>query len=223
MKTPFLVISVLTYTLAPILFSGNCWAQEPVSQTPAEKSTSNTPNILLILADDLGYGDVGCYNPDSKIPTPNLDKLAGQGMRFTDAHSPCTVCTPTRFSLMTGEMAFRTPNGGRVFSGAGGPSLIRPGQLTLPEMLRKKGYSTACFGKWHVGLTFYNKEGKPIHKGLWFRSVLWHGLLPNHRLVVRLHRRKKDPRSSDSQIRQIDRAQTRVFDRLSARHAGSGF
>ena len=165
MKTPFLVISVLTYTLAPILFSGNCWAQEPVSQTPAEKSTSNTPNILLILADDLGYGDVGCYNPDSKIPTPNLDKLAGQGMRFTDAHSPCTVCTPTRFSLMTGEMAFRTPNGGRVFSGAGGPSLIRPGQLTLPEMLRKKGYSTACFGKWHVGLTFYNKEGKPIHKG----------------------------------------------------------
>ncbi len=123
------------------------------------------PNIVLILADDLGYGDVKCYNPESRIPTPNLDRLALEGMRFTDAHSPCTVCTPTRYSLMTGQMAFRVPNGGRVFSGAGGPSLIAVERMTLPKMLREQGYSTACVGKWHIGLTFYDTDGQPIHKG----------------------------------------------------------
>lgn len=131
----------------------------------ATPANADEPNILIILADDLGYGDVGCYNAESRIPTPNLDRLAKQGIRFTDAHSPCTVCTPTRYSLLTGQMAFRIPNGGRVFSGAGGPSLIAPDKLTLPEMLRGKGYSTACFGKWHIGLTFYDSEGKPIHEG----------------------------------------------------------
>jgi arylsulfatase A-like enzyme len=122
------------------------------------------PNILLILADDLGYGDLACYNADSKIPTPNIDRLAGQGMRFTDAHSPATVCTPTRYSLMTGQMAFRVPNGGTVFTGAGGPSLIAPGRLTLPLMLRQQGYATAAVGKWHIGLTFRDKTGEPIHQ-----------------------------------------------------------
>ncbi len=127
-------------------------------------SAADRPNIVVILADDLGYGDVGCYNHDSKIPTPNLDRMAAQGMRFTDAHSPCTVCTPTRYSLLTGQMAFRVPRGGRVFTGAGGPSLISPDRLTLPKMLRDSGYTTACFGKWHVGLTFYDEQGQPIHK-----------------------------------------------------------
>ena len=78
------------------------------------------PNILLILADDLGYGDVSCYNPESKVATPNIDKLATDGMRFTDAHSPSTVCTPSRYSILTGRMAFRTGFSG-VFTGAGGP------------------------------------------------------------------------------------------------------
>ena len=80
---------------------------------------AKVPNILLILADDLGYGDVGCYNPKSKVPTPNLDKLANEGIRFTDAHSPSTVCTPTRYSLLTGRMAFRLNYRG-VFTGVGG-------------------------------------------------------------------------------------------------------
>ncbi|MES2595580.1 MAG: arylsulfatase [Verrucomicrobiota bacterium] len=123
----------------------------------------STPNILLILADDLGHGDVRCYNPESKIPTPNIDRLAQEGMRFTDAHSPATVCTPSRYSLMTGQMAFRVPNGGTVFQGAGGPSLIAPGRLTLPAMLHQQGYATAAVGKWHVGLTFYDQAGAPIH------------------------------------------------------------
>jgi len=130
---------------------------------PCVAETGNAqPNILLILADDLGYGDVGCYNDQSKVPTPHIDRLARQGMRFTDAHSPSTVCTPTRYSLMTGQMAFRVPNGGKVFTGIGGPSLIARDRLTLPAMLRDNGYSTACVGKWHVGMTFFDKNGKPV-------------------------------------------------------------
>jgi arylsulfatase A len=123
------------------------------------------PNILLILADDLGYGDVRCYNQQAKVPTPNIDRLAREGIRFTDAHSPCTVCTPTRYGLLTGQMPFRVPGGGTVFTGAGGPSLIAPGRLTLPAMLRQQGYATAAVGKWHLGLTFRDKAGEPIHQG----------------------------------------------------------
>lgn len=124
------------------------------------------PNIVFILADDLGYGDVGCYNAESTIPTPNLDRLAEEGMRFTDAHSPATVCTPTRYSLLTGRMCFRT-NRSRVFSGVGGPCLIEGDRLTLPEMLKGTGYATAIFGKWHVGMSFFNQEGNRIEsKGL---------------------------------------------------------
>jgi len=121
------------------------------------------PNIVVILADDLGYGDVSCYNAQSKVPTPNIDALARDGLRFTDAHSPATVCTPTRYSLMTGHMAFRVPGGGQVFTGAGGPSLIAPGRLTIPAMLRDQGYATAAVGKWHVGWTFFDKDAEPIH------------------------------------------------------------
>ena len=126
---------------------------------------TDSPNIVIILADDLGYGDVQCYNPASKIATPHLNRLAEQGMRFMDAHSPCTVCTPTRYSLMTGQMAFRVPRGGTVFTGAGGPSLIGSDRLTLPEWLRSNGYATACVGKWHIGMTFYDQDGQPIHAG----------------------------------------------------------
>jgi len=121
------------------------------------------PNILFILADDLGYGDVGCYNPKSKVPTPHLDQLALDGIRFTDAHSPSTVCTPTRYSVLTGRMAFRTGMRG-VFTGAGGPCMIEEGRMTIGGMLQERGYKTALFGKWHVGMTFYDKGGNPINK-----------------------------------------------------------
>ena len=124
---------------------------------------ANKPNIVFILADDLGYGDVACYNSESKIPTPNLDLLAKEGILFTDAHSPSTVCTPTRYSFLTGRMAFRNGMKG-VFTGAGGPCLIESNRLTIARMLKEQNYTTAMFGKWHVGLTFYDKEGKPILK-----------------------------------------------------------
>lgn len=129
--------------------------------SPDPSSRMRPPNIVFILADDLGYGDLRCYNSESKVATPHLDRLAAEGMRFTDAHSPSTVCTPSRYSLLTGKMAFRI-NYRSVFEGVGGPCLIKPNQLTLPEMLRQQGYSTAMTGKWHVGLSFFDKEGKHI-------------------------------------------------------------
>jgi arylsulfatase A-like enzyme len=136
-----------------------------LAEKNAAKAAATLPNIVLILADDLGYGDVRCYNADSKVPTPNIDRLASEGMRFTDAHSPATVCTPSRYSLMTGQMAFRVPSGGTVFQGTGGPSLIAPGKLTLPGLLKKQGYATAAVGKWHIGLTFRDQAGEAIHSG----------------------------------------------------------
>ncbi len=126
-------------------------------------AAESLPNIVLILADDLGYGDIGCYNPEAKVATPHLDALAKSGLKFNDAHSPSTVCTPTRYSLLTGRMAFR--NGMRgVFDGVGGPCLIEKERLTLGGMLQDSGYDTALYGKWHIGLTFYDAEGQPICK-----------------------------------------------------------
>jgi arylsulfatase A len=129
----------------------------------ASAANCQQPNILLILADDLGYGDVSCYNSESRVATRNVDRLAEAGMRFTDAHSPSTVCTPTRYSVLTGRMAFRLDYRG-VFTGAGGPCLIEPERLTLPGMLRQQGYATAMFGKWHIGLTFFDADGQAIHQ-----------------------------------------------------------
>ncbi|MGB0767073.1 MAG: sulfatase family protein [Phycisphaeraceae bacterium] len=132
------------------------------SATP--DAADRPPNILIIMADDLGFGDVSCYNPESKVQTPHLDALAERGMRFTDAHSPATVCTPTRFSLMTGAMCFRIGKS-PVFTGVGGPCIIEDERVTLAELLRDAGYATAMFGKWHIGLTAYDQAGEPIHQG----------------------------------------------------------
>ncbi|HEY1066865.1 MAG TPA: arylsulfatase, partial [Pirellulales bacterium] len=105
---------------------------------------------VYILADDLGYGDVGCYNAESKIATPNIDRLAREGARFTDAHSPSAVCTPTRYALLTGRYAWRTRLQRNVLGPFSQP-LIAETLLTVPELLRDQGYATACIGKWHLG------------------------------------------------------------------------
>ena len=122
-------------------------------QAPSETSTTSAkpPNILLILADDLGYGDISGLNPDSKISTPNIDALASAGMTFTDAHSNSSVCTPTRYGLLTGEYAWRSRLKKGVLLGYS-PSLIPDSKPTLPSMLKKHGYYTACIGKWHLGV-----------------------------------------------------------------------
>jgi arylsulfatase A-like enzyme len=118
------------------------------AQKPAEPAR---PNIVLILADDLGYGDPRCYNPQSKIPTPNIDRLAAEGMRFTDAHTPSSVCTPTRYGLLTGRYCWRTRLKSGVLQGYD-PLLIEPGRPTLASMLKSRGYATGGIGKWHLGL-----------------------------------------------------------------------
>lgn len=108
------------------------------------------PNIVYILCDDLGYGDVQCLNPQhGKIPTPHIDQLASQGMIFTDAHSGSSVCSPTRYGVLTGRYAWRTPLQKGVLGGEGRP-LIAPDRLTVGEFLQQQGYHTACLGKWHL-------------------------------------------------------------------------
>ena len=120
---------------------------------------ADTPNIIFIMADDLGYGDVACYNPDSKIPTPNMDRLASQGRRFTDAHSPSGVCTPTRYGVLTGRYAWRSRLKSGVLGGYS-PPLIEKGRATVASLLKQKGYQTACIGKWHLGLGWQRSDQK---------------------------------------------------------------
>ncbi len=116
------------------------------------------PNIVIILADDLGYGDVSCYNADSKIRTPHIDRLASQGVRFTDAHSPSAVCTPTRYGILTGRYCWRTWLKSNVVGGYT-PPLIEPSRVTIASFLSSHGYRTGCFGKWHLGLGWTRANG----------------------------------------------------------------
>ena len=109
------------------------------------------PNLLIVYADDLGYGDVQCYNPDrGRIPTPNIDRLAAEGMRFTDGHSSSGVCTPSRYTLLTGRYHWRTKLQSGIVSLWGGP-LIAPDRMTIGTLAKQQGYRTACIGKWHLG------------------------------------------------------------------------
>ena len=116
------------------------------------------PNIVYILADDMGYGDMECNNSASKIPTPNLNRLAEQGMRFTDAHAGSSVCTPSRYSIMTGRYCWRSRlKEGIVWQWDG--ALIEPEQKTVAQLLREQDYRTACIGKWHLGLDWTLQDG----------------------------------------------------------------
>lgn len=108
------------------------------------------PNIIYILADDLGYGDVKTFNPNGKIPTPNMDSMAANGIKFTDAHTSSAVCTPTRYGILTGRYNWRSTLKTSVLSGYS-KSLIQPERFTIADMLKKQGYSTAYIGKWHLG------------------------------------------------------------------------
>ena len=128
------------------------------SCVPEKKESGEIlPNIVYILADDLGYGDVSVNNADSKIATPNIDKLASQGMRFTDAHSPSSVCTPTRYGIMAGRYCWRSKLPRGVLNGYG-QSLIEHEETTVAELLKKNGYTTGVVGKWHLGLDWIVKE-----------------------------------------------------------------
>jgi arylsulfatase A-like enzyme len=149
------------------LAAGPGWLR---AENEAAAPAAGRPNIVVILADDMGHGHVGCLNPRSKIPTPNIDRLAREGVTFTDAHSGSAVCSPTRYGLLTGRYAWRT----RLVAGVLGPydpPLIEKDRLTLPALLKQHGYRTACIGKWHLGWQ-WPREGrgepdfaKPIAEG----------------------------------------------------------
>ncbi|MCC6231584.1 MAG: arylsulfatase [Verrucomicrobiales bacterium] len=119
----------------------------------AHAAPHRSPNILILYADDLGYGDLGCQNPESKIPTPHLDRLAAEGLRFTDAHSSSGICTPSRYALLTGRYHWRKFHG--IVNSFELP-VLDPAELTLAEMLRAQGYRTACIGKWHLGWNWHD-------------------------------------------------------------------
>jgi arylsulfatase A len=120
----------------------------PTSGEPSLPRRVRPPNIVVLYADDLGYGDLGCYSADSKIPTPSLDRLAAEGLRCTDAHSSSGVCTPSRYALLTGRHHWRDFH---EIVDSFGPPVFAEGRLTMAAMLRQHGYRTACIGKWHLG------------------------------------------------------------------------
>ncbi|NRB43340.1 MAG: sulfatase-like hydrolase/transferase, partial [Verrucomicrobiales bacterium] len=128
-----------------------------IGMTLCSVHAAQKPNIIFIMADDMGSGDVRALNSKSRIPTPNLDRLSREGMTFTDAHSPSAVCTPTRYGVMTGRYCWRSRMKSGVLNGYGTP-LIETGRITVGSFLNDNGYATACVGKWHLGLGFVRKE-----------------------------------------------------------------
>ncbi|MEF8796684.1 MAG: arylsulfatase [Salinivenus sp.] len=170
MKTDMTRIGSLLATIA-------CLAGLIASPGPARAvdAPDPPPNIVFIMADDLGYGDVGRYNPDSAIPTTHMDALAAQGMRFTDAHTPSAVCTPTRYGLLTGRYSWRTRLKSGVLGGYSAP-LIGPDRETLGSLLDEQGYRTGIVGKWHLGLGWQTEDGAELPRD-WSRvdpdSVAW--------------------------------------------------
>ena len=176
------------------------WPNQPLKagQPPAFQR----PNVLFILADDLGYGDLSCYGA-TKVSTPNIDRLAAEGRRFTDAHSPSSVCTPSRYNLLSGRYAWRTwAKTGTVW--ANDPLLIEEDRFTLADLFKQQGYATAGIGKWHLGFgkpdipgwdrvlgPDYNRELKPGPLEVGF-DYYWgfphvgqkpHVIIENHRVL----------------------------------------
>lgn len=146
MKRPLALVAVLCASA----FVGRLPAAPPAS-----------PNIVIILCDDLGYGDVKANHPAGKIVTPHMDRIAREGVRFTDAHTPSSVCSPTRYGLLTGRYNWRSPLQSGVLGGLS-PRLIEPGRATLASVLKSRGYHTAAIGKWHLGMDWVKLPGKEV-------------------------------------------------------------
>ena len=146
MRKPLFTLLCLLLLLAPFAAAAN----------------TSRPNIIIVLCDDLGQGDPRCYNPDSKIPTPNMDRLAKEGMRFTDAHTPSSVCTPTRYSTLTGRYCWRGSLKKGVLWNGWAQALIEEDRQTIASMLEPAGYHSAAIGKWHLGWNWQSKTDKPI-------------------------------------------------------------
>ena len=132
------------------------WGAAALLNAGLEAAEAARPNIVYILADDMGRGDISAYNRDAAWRTPNIDGMAADGLLFTDAHSSSAVCTPSRYSTLTGRYNWRSSRKSGV-TGGFSPALLEPGRLTVPGFLRQKGYATAMVGKWHLGLNWVEK------------------------------------------------------------------
>ena len=166
-------LKILTATLTVSLSLG-------LSSLSSEERSK--PNIVYILADDLGYGDVQCLNPErGKILTPHMDKLAADGMTFTDAHTTSSVCTPTRYSILTGRYNWRTKLQIHVLNGYELP-LIPTDRMTVPSFLRDNGYTTAMIGKWHLGLDIPTIDGKKAKPAAGLKGKIGKGEFPPNKL-----------------------------------------
>jgi len=159
-------ISLLLFEKTPMMIWSLCCACA-LGANEASSVEPPRPNVVIILADDMGYGDPKCYNPESKIDTPNIDRLAAEGMRFTDAHSCGAVCVPSRYALLTGRYPFRMPS-----SAWRKRALIERGRTTIASFLKQQGYLTGCIGKWHLGfdegivpVKSKTLSGGPVHRG----------------------------------------------------------
>jgi arylsulfatase A-like enzyme len=130
-----------------------------VGALTAAAAEPRKPNVVIVLADDLGYADVGCYG--GKIATPHIDRLAADGLRFSDAHTSSSVCSPTRYGLLTGRYNWRSKLKSGVLGGLS-PRLIEPERMTIGSLLQLHGYHTACVGKWHLGMDWAVKEGLAV-------------------------------------------------------------
>ena len=151
------------YFVLPLVITP-CLVQNAVAQEKGEQR----PNVVFIYADDIGFGDFSC-NGANTIHTPNVDRAAAQGVRFTNAHSAAATSTPSRYAMLTGEYAWRKAGTGIADGDAG--SIIRPDRYTMPDMFKQAGYTTAVVGKWHLGLGDKGGEqdwNKPLKPGKFF-------------------------------------------------------
>ncbi len=146
-------------TFKSLLFCGTLFfmATSCVEKKNQEELAERLPNVIYILADDLGYGDIGAFNSEGKIKTPYIDQLAKDGMLFTDAHSPSAVCTPTRYGIITGRYSWRSPLKQGVLTGKS-KALIPNTRTTVASLMKKAGYETAFIGKWHLGWDWAEKD-----------------------------------------------------------------
>lgn len=158
-------VSICALLIAILFFSCN-----------SAKESEVLPNIVYILADDMGYGDVQCLNPErGKIATPHMDRMATEGMVFTDVHSSSSVCTPTRYGILSGRYNWRTHLQRGVLWGFSEP-LIAPGRMTVASLLKESGYTTACFGKWHLGMVMPTTNGiLPVGRKPKELNIVWDG------------------------------------------------
>ena len=165
------MIKISNFTvLLIVLFLCSCNSKKN-KETIQTVEKPQSPNIIYILADDMGYGDLQSLNPDSKIPTPIMDKVLQEGLYFTDAHTNSAVCTPTRYGTLTGQYTWRTRLKEGVLWGYS-TSLIQPGKETVATFLKKNGYTTSCIGKWHLGLDWQKMDNsKEIKDVVWDFNV----------------------------------------------------